>query len=188
MRKISGLLAALALLVPAGVMAAVAPSGAAAAKGPTCKTFTASVSVSPALPKIGSSAIVTATVKTTGKIGGCTGGPVAGVTGAAVATVYKYKGNCTTLVNNKGGTVIPGTSTLTWSNHKTSTILTTTTQTSKTGATPIILKLVTKITKGQYAGTTNTTNVKETAPPGTCTTTGASKATLTGFGPATPFK
>ena len=188
MRKISGLLTVLALLVPVGVVAAVAPSGAAAAMGPTCKTFTASVSVSPTLPKYTSKTIVTATVKTTGTIGGCTGGPVAGVTGAAVATQYKYKGNCFTLVNNKGGTVIPGVSTLTWSNHKTSTITTTTTQTSKTGATPILLKLVTKITKGQYAGTTNTTNVKETAPPGTCTTTGASKATLTGFGPPTPFK
>jgi len=187
MRKGLGLLCAMSLLIPAGVLVA-SPAGSATAKGPTCKTFTASVSVSPALPKIGSSAVVTATVKTTGKIGGCTGGPVAGVTGAAVATVYKYKGNCTTLVNNKGGVTIPGTSTLTWSNGKPSTILTTTTQTSKVGAMPIILKLVTKVTKGQYAGTTNTTNVKETAPAGTCTATGASKATLTGFGPPSAFK
>jgi hypothetical protein len=186
MRKGTGVLCAI-LVVGFGAVTA-APAGSAAAKGPTCKTFSATVSVSPALPKYGAPTIVTATVKTTGKIGGCTGGPVKGVTGAAVATVYKYKGNCTTLVNGKGGTVIPGTATLTWSNHKTSTILTTTTQTSKVGAMPIILKLATKITKGQYAGTSNTTNVKETAPAGTCTTTGASKATLTGFGPPSPFK
>ena len=187
MRKTAGLLLAVSLLVPVGVMAA-APAGSAVAKGPTCKTFTASVSVSPALPKLTSKTIVTATVKTTGKIGGCTGGPVAGVTSAAVATSYKYKGNCTTLVTGKGGTTIPGASSLTWSNGKTSTITTTTVQTSKVGAVPIILKLTTKVTKGQYAGTTNVSTVKETAPAGTCQTIGASKATLTAFGPPTPFK
>jgi hypothetical protein len=188
MRKATGLLFAMSLLVPVGVVAAGAPSGAAAAKGPTCKTFTASISVSPALPKLSSTAIVTATVKTTGKIGGCTGGPVAGVTGANVSTSYKYKGNCTTLLSGKGGVTTLGASSLTWSNGKTSTIATTTTTTSKAGATPITLQLVTKVTKGQYVGTTAISTVKETAPPGTCTTTGASKATLTGYGPPSTFK
>jgi len=187
MRKSLGLLFATSLLVPAGVVVAT-PAGSAAAKGPTCKTFTASVSVNPPLPKLGVKSVVTATVKTTGKIGGCTGGPVAGVTGAAVATTYKYTGNCTTLVTGKGGTTVLGPSSLTWSNGKTSTISTTTTTTSKAGVTPIILKLVTKITKGQYVGTTATTTVKETAPAGTCQTTGASKATLTAFGPPATFK
>jgi hypothetical protein len=187
MRKAAGLLFAMSLLIPIGVIAA-GPAGSAAAKGPTCKTFTAAVTLSPSLPKVGSSAIVTATVHTNGKIGGCTGGPVAGVTGGVVATVYKYKGNCTTLVTGKGGTTILGTSSITWSNKKVSTIATTTLQTSKTGATPIILKLTTKVSKGQYAGTTDITTVKETAPAGTCQTTGASKATLTGFGPPSTFK
>jgi len=187
MRKSLGLLFATSLLIPVGVLAA-SPAGSAAAKGPTCTTFTATVSVSPPLPKLGVNTEVTATVKTTGKIGGCTGGPVAGVTSAAVATTYKYTGNCTTLLTGKGGKTVLGTSALTWSNGKTSTITTTTTTTSKAGATPIILKLVTKVTKGQYAGTTATTSAKETAPPGTCQTTGASKATLTGFGPPSTFK
>jgi hypothetical protein len=187
MRKSLGLLFATSLLIPVGVLAA-APAGSAAAKGPTCKTFTASVSVSPPLPKLGLKNVVTASVKTTGKIGGCTGGPVAGVTSAAVATSYKYTGNCNTLVTGKGGKTVLGPSTLTWNNAKTSTISTTTTQTSKVGATPIILKLVTKVTKGQYSGTTAISTVKETAPAGTCQTIGASKATLTGFGPPSTFK
>jgi len=188
MRKAAGLLCALSLLVPVGVIAAGSPGGAAAAKGPTCKTFTATISVSPALPKLSSKTIVTATVKTNGKIGGCTGGPVKGVTGATVSTSYKYKGNCTTLLTGKGGVTTLGSSSLKWSNGKTSTIATTTTTTSKAGATPITLKLVTKVTKGQYSGTTAISTVKETAPAGTCTSTGASKATLTGYGPPSTFK
>jgi hypothetical protein len=187
MRKAAGLLIAVSLVLPLGALAA-SPAGSATAKGPTCKTFTASVTVSPSLPKLGVATKVTATVTTKGKIGGCTGGPVKGVTGATAATVYKYTGNCTTLVTGKGGKTVNGTSTLTWSNHKTSSITTTTVQTSKVGATPIILKLTTKVTKGQYVGTTAVSTVKETAPAGTCQTTGASKATLTGFGPPSTFK
>src|ERR1700722_6058813 len=126
MRKALGLLFTMSLLIPVGVLAG-APAGAAAAKGPTCKTFTATLTTSPPLPIITSSAKVNATVKTTGKLGGCSGGPVAGVTSAVITASYKYNGNCATLLTGKGGKTTPGPSTLTWSNKKTSSTLTTTT-------------------------------------------------------------
>ncbi len=187
MRKAAGLLFATSLLLPVSVLAA-APAGSAAAKGPTCKTFTASITVTPGLPKLGTPTKVNAVVKTTGKIGGCTGGPVAGVTGATVAASYKYNGNCTTLVTGKGGVTTPGTSALKWSNGKSSTTVTTTKTLSKPLATPTILQLTTKITAGQYKGAINVGKVTQTSPKGACQTTTGSKATLTGIGGSFTFK
>jgi hypothetical protein len=178
MRKGAGLLFAMALLIPVGVMAAN-PVGAAAPKGPTCKTFLANVVTTPGLPKIGLSTKVNATVKTTGKIGGCT---TMGVTGATISGSYKYNGNCTTLLSGKGGKVTPGPSSLAWSNHTTSTTLTTLTLVSKPTANPLVLKLVTKITKGEFVGATSTGTVKATSPKGSCTTAPGAKTTLTGSG------
>ena len=178
MRKAAGLLFAMSLLVPIGVLTA-APAGSAVPKGPTCKTFAAAVTISPALPKVGSKTIVTATIRSIGRIGGCSGG---GVTDAAFTDSYKYKGNCTTFVTGKGGVTTPGPSSLSWSNGKPSVSTTTATLVSKSGATPIILKVTSKITKGQFVGTSASGNVKATAPAGSCKTTGLAKATLTGAG------
>lgn len=187
MRKATGLLFATSLLIPVGLMAA-APAGSATAKGPTCKTFTATITVSPPLPKLGTATKVNAVVKTTGKIGGCTGGPVAGVTSATVSGSYKYNGNCTTLVTGKGGVTTPGASSLKWSNGKVSTTVTTTKTLSKPLVMPAIIQLTTKITKGQYAGTSNVGKAKQTSPKGACQTTTGSKATLTGIGTSFSFK
>ena len=145
--------------------------------------------MSPSLPKLGVATKVTATVTTKGKIGGCTGGPVKGVTGAAVATVYKYTGNCTTLVTGKGGKTVNGASTLTWTNHKTSTIddhHRSDQQGRRDADDP-------EADHQDHEGSVRRAQRRsapssETAPTGTCQTTGASKATLTGFGPASTFK
>ena len=177
MRKGAGLLIAVSLALPASVLI-VAPAGSAAV-GPTCKTFTASVTVSPALPRIGSKAVVTAKVTSVGRIGGCTGG---GVKGAAFADSYTYKGNCTSFVTGKGGVTTPGPSALLWSNGKSSTATTTASLASKPGATPVLLKVTSTITKGQFAGTTASGKVKASSPAGTCQTTGLGRATLTGSG------
>ena len=183
MRKALGLLFAASLLTSVGVSVA-SPVGAAA-KGPTCKAFSATETTSPGLPIIGNAKKVNATVKITGKLTGCSGG---GVTGASILETYKYNGNCTTLVTGKGGKTTPAkpTTTFTWSNHKTSTATTTTTTLTKPTVTPAKIKLVTKITKGQFAGTTSTGTITLTAPAGACTKNPGTKATLKGG--ATTFK
>jgi len=177
MRKAAGLLFATSLFIPAVFMMA-APAGSAV-KGPTCKTFAAVVTVSPALPRLGSKAIVTATVSSIGHIGGCKGG---GVTGAAFTDSYKYKGNCNSFVSGKGGVTTPGPSSLSWSNGRPSVATTTASLLSKPGKTPVVLKITSKITKGQFAGTSTSGPVKAVAPKGSCTNTGLAKATLTGSG------
>ena len=131
------------------VMAAVAPSGAAAAKGPTCKTFTASVSVSPALPKIGSSAIVTATVKTTGKIGGCTGR--ASPTRATLGRTRTRATAPRSPASVRAASRHPST-TITWNNDQTSTILTTTKLLSKPGVQPASIQLHDRDHQGPVQG------------------------------------
>ena len=56
----------------------------------------------------------------------------------------------------------------TWSNHKTSTALTTTKALSKPGVQPAVIQLTTKITSGQFAGTTSTGKVLGTVAKGAC--------------------
>jgi hypothetical protein len=183
MRKALGLFFAASLLASVGVWVA-SPVGAAA-KGPTCKAFSATETTSPGLPIVTSTKKVNATVKVVGKLTGCSGG---GVTGASISQTYKYNGNCATLITGKGGKTTPAkpVTTFTWSNHKTSTANTTTTTLTKPGVTPAKLKLVTKITAGQFAGTSATGTVTLTSPAGACTKSPGSKATLKGG--STTFK
>ncbi len=182
MRKGLGLLFAISILIPVGLFVA-APAGSAV-KGPTCKTLLANGMFSPALPKIGVKTLVNSTVTSTGKIGGCTG--IAGVTGATTSDTYKYKGNCSTFAGiSKGGVTTPGPASIKW-NHGPASIVTITTKTlSKPGVQPAIIQLTTKITKGQFAGTTAVSTVKGTAAQGACISTSLGKFTLTGNKPAT---
>jgi hypothetical protein len=165
MRKALGFFFAAALLVPVGVIA-TSPAGAAA-KLPTCKTLMGVQTFKPGLPKLGDPKKVTSTTKSTAKITGCTGGGVTG--GTTVSKPGTYKGNCTTLLSAKKGTVTKGSSTITWSNHKTSTVTTTLTSLSAPGSASPQLKLESKFTVGQFKGTTSTTTIKATAPAGSCT-------------------
>jgi hypothetical protein len=189
MRKGLGLFFAISLL-GVGVLAAT-PAGSATAKGPTCKTFTATVTDTPPLPKISVKTFVTSKVVTTGKIGGCTGGPAAGVTGSTIKASYTYKGNCSTFAGlSKGSVTTPGPSVLTWSNGKTSNTTTTIKTLSKVGVYPLKLQLTTKITKGQYAGTTTVGTVIGTAAQGktACQASGLAKSFLNGVPGSFTFK
>jgi len=117
MRTVRAILLVVALMVPFGLVA----SPAGAASGTTCKTASGTATFTPALPKIGSTKKVTPTVKITGgKFAGCTGG---GVTSAALVATIKFTipNNCTTLLKN-ASTGAKGPETLTWNNHKTSTV------------------------------------------------------------------
>jgi hypothetical protein len=175
MRKLAGVLFAASLLTTVGVWSA-GPAGAAS--GTTCKSVSLNETSTPGLPIVTSKAVVTATVKLTGKVTGCSGG---GVTSASLTETYKYKGNCAMLAAGKG-TVTPlkPTTTYTWNNHKTSTATSTTTVTKASGFTSATLKDVTHITSGLFKGTSATGTLTLTAPKGSCTTIPGAKLTLTG--------
>lgn len=186
MRKALGLLFATSLLIPVGVIAA-SPAGSAA-KGPTCKTLTATGVFKPALPIVGSKTVVTSHVTSTGKIGGCTGVP--GVTSATTTDKYTYKGNCNSFAGlTKPGITTPGPATIKWNKGPASTVTITTKLLSKVGVSPAIIQLTTKITKGQFAGTKSVSKVKGTAPAGknACIKVPLGSFKLTGTG-ASGFK
>src|ERR1700690_3123810 len=167
MRKVSGLLIAMALLIPIGVTVA-GPAGSAV-KGPTCTKFSAKGTYTPPLPKIGVKTLINSVNKSTATLGGCTGG---GVTSATIVSSFKYKGNCSTFAGlSKGGVVSSPSTKFTWSNGKTSSALTTTKALSKPGVQPAVIQLTTKITLGQFAGTTSVGKALGTAAKGACLTT-----------------
>ena len=184
MRKALGLLFATSLLIPVGITVASSAGGAAAAKGPTCKGLTSTLSGAPRLPKIGDKTIVTSNQKIVGTITGCTGGPVKGVTSATILSTYKYKGNCTTLLTGKGGVSIPAKplGTFTWSNHKTSKVSLTTTIIGSASANPLKLKIVSKIVSGQYAGAISTGTVTGKSAKGSCVTIPGASLVISGSG------
>ena len=162
MRKAAGLFVALVLCIPVGVLAA-GSAGAAATTLPTCTKLTGTVKYSPALPKIGNSTKVTSTSTSSLKITGCTGG---GITSGVITGTAKYTGNCTTLLTPSTKPLL---STVKWSNGKTSSLSTTTKTTSKTGVTPILATLTSKITAGLGVGHTTIVPVKVIAAAGACT-------------------
>jgi hypothetical protein len=166
MRKAAGVVAALSLAIPAGILVTM-PAGAAT---PTtkCKKLTGVQRYNPALPKLGQSKKVTAKTTATAKITGCVGGGVK--SGKVVTKPGKYVGNCTTLLSTKKGTVTRGKATITWSNNKKSNVATTLTTLSAPGSASPKLKLVTKFVKGLFAGHTSTTTITASAPKGACTT------------------
>jgi hypothetical protein len=182
MRKAAGLFAAVSLLVPIGIWAST-PAGSAV-KGPTCKTLHSTGKFNPPLPKIGTSTFVTSHVTASGTIGGCTGIP--GLTGATTSTPFTYKGNCSTFAGiSKGGVTTPGKEVIKWNKGAPSNVTVSTKALSKPGVQPAILQLTTKITSGQFKGTTSVAKVKGTAASGACISTGLGSFTVTGSGSST---
>jgi hypothetical protein len=165
MRKAAGVLAALSLMIPTGILLTT-PAGAAT---PTtkCKKLAGTQKFNPALPKLGQTKKVTAKTTATAKISGCVGGGVK--SGKVVTTPGKYVGNCTTLLSQKKGTVTKGTAKITWNTGKMSNVATTLTSLSSPGTANPKLKLVTKFVKGLFAGHTSSTTITASAPSGSCT-------------------
>jgi hypothetical protein len=165
MRKAAGVLAALSLVIPVGILVTV-PAGAAT---PTtkCKKLAGTQHFKPALPKLGSTKQVNAKTTATATISGCVGGGVK--SGKVVTKPGKYHGNCATLLSEKKGTVTKGSAVITWSNHKKSNVKTTLTSLSNPGTASPKLKLVTKFVTGLFAGHTSTTTITASAPKGSCT-------------------
>jgi len=165
MRKAAGVLAALSLMIPAGIL--VTTPASAATPTTKCKKLKGTQHFNPSLPKLGSTKKVTSKTTATATISGCVGGGV--TSGKVVTTPGKYVGNCTTLLSQKKGTVTKGTAKITWNNTKTSNVATTLTSLSSPGTANPKLKLVTKFVKGLFAGHTSTTTITASAPSGSCT-------------------
>ena len=116
--------------------------------------------------------------KTTIKIIGCTGGGITSGTsnGSTKATTGT---NCATLVKNAGKPGRPSTGVITWSNGQTSNTSNVLTVTSKPGATPITVKLVTKYTAGLGQGSSARPRTSSNDPEqGYCTKVPFSKSTF----------
>jgi hypothetical protein len=181
MRKAAGVLAALSLMIPAGIL--VTSPAVAATATTKCKKLAGVQHFNPALPKLGSTQQVTSKTTATATISGCVGGGVTG--GKVVTTPGKYHGNCQTLVFAKKGTVTKGTAKITWSNKRTSNVATTLTSLSSPGTASPKLKLVTKFVKGLFVGHTSTTTITASAPKGSCTSKGLSLFNFVNTAPIT---
>jgi len=169
MRKGLGLLFAISLCLPVGVLTAGSAGSAVNTVLPKCKAFSGTQTFVPALPKSGDSHKVKPKTTTKLTITGCTGGGITsgksnGVQTATTAT------NCNTLFANAGKPGKPTTGTITWSNGQTS-------QTSNvltvTGASKDLktlnAKLVTTYTGGLGKGKKSTATVVATPNSGWCT-------------------
>ena len=119
MRKVLGLLCAVALILPVGVIAATS-AGAANTVLPKCKALNGTQTYTPGLPPISSNQLVKPVTKTNLKITGCTGGGI--TSGTSNSSVKATTGtNCKKLIANAGK---PGAATkgvIKWSNGQTST-------------------------------------------------------------------
>ena len=181
MRKAAGLLCALSLLVPMGMMAA-SSAGAAASATTQCKAVSGKQTYTPALPIVTSKATVNTSIASTSKLTGCVGGGV--TSGVATSKSTMKNDNCALFVKNFG-TPTKGTLSIKWNNGKTSTASTTLTSKSKVGANPVIVQLVSKFTAGLFVGHSSTVTLKATGNAGakTCISVGLSFFTFVNSGP-----
>jgi hypothetical protein len=182
MRKGLGLFLALALTTPFGVMFA-GPAGSATPLL-KCKALNSVESWSKPLPPITGPTKankVSGTIKLTATITGCSGVP--GITSGTSTSTTPYKNqNCTTLITSLSKPS-PTKGVIKWNNGKTTNITDTLTQTSKVGAIPIVLKLVSKYTAGISAGHTVTSTLNATLnSPKACISVPLSKATAKAVG------
>ncbi len=180
MRKVAGLIAAAALLVPAGMFVA-GPANAAPAKVPTCKAAAGSATFNPALPKLGNTSKVKGTLTAKGTLTKCTGG---GVTKAATlfkSPKSKTGSNCQTLAQpdpKSAGTI--GVFTITWGPGKTSTVAKLAIK--QVAGKPTQATTKGKITKGLFLGKSVNGKIEYKLPAGACTAKPLSKVTYKNLG------
>jgi hypothetical protein len=176
MRKGLGLLFAISLCLPIGVLTA-GSAGAANTVLPKCKSLSGTQTYKPGLPPTTSNATVKPTTTTVANITGCTGGGIK--SGKSSGTLKaKTATNCKTLFANTGKPAPATPATIKWSNGQTST---TSNVLTVTGATPqgdLKAKLVSKYTAGLGKGHTTTTQIVAHPNSGWCKTAPLSKVTF----------
>jgi hypothetical protein len=175
MRKGFGLLIAVALCLPVGVISA-SSAGAANTVLPKCKSLQGTQTYSPGLPPTSSNTLVLPTVKTNLTITGCTGGGIKSgkSTGSQKATT---KTNCKKLFADAGKPAKPTKGTIVWSNGQKSTTSNVLTVTGLKG-TKILATLVSTYTGGLGKGKKSTVKVEATPNAGWCTTKPFTKSTF----------
>jgi hypothetical protein len=176
MRKGLGLLFAISLCLPIGVLTA-GSAGAANTVLPKCKSLSGTQTYKPGLPPTTSNAKVKPTTTTVANITGCTGGGIK--SGKSSGTLKaKTATNCKTLFANTGKPAPATPATIKWSNGQTST---TSNVLTVTGATPqgdLKAKLVSKYTAGLGKGHTSTVQIVAHPNSGWCKTAPLSKVTF----------
>ena len=164
MRKVGGVLLAVAMVLPLTMMAT--PAGAAG--GTVCTTSSGTAKFTPPLPILTSSVKVNSTLTATGTVGKCAGGGVTSGHTTFTQTVKGTPGNCTTLTKpdpKSKGTI--GKLVVTWNTGKTSTATAFTVKQTKTITTSTTTG---KITAGLFIGSSITGSVTYTVPKGGCST------------------
>ena len=120
MRKLSGVLFAVAMVLPLGIVGA-APAGAAG--GTVCASASGSATFNPPLPILTSKATVKGNLVAIGTLGKCVGGGVTSAHTKFTSTKSTTGSNCTTLITfNPKAKPTMGTEVITWNNGKTSTV------------------------------------------------------------------
>jgi hypothetical protein len=120
MRKMSGLMLVVAVMLPLGVIGA-GPAGAVG--GTVCSTAAGSATFTPPLPIVSSKTKVFGNLVAIGTLGKCVGGGVTSAHTKFTSTKSKTGSNCTTLLTyNPKAAPTMGTEIITWNTGKTSTV------------------------------------------------------------------
>jgi hypothetical protein len=168
MRKGLGLLFAISLCLPVGVLTASSAGSAVNTVVPKCKLFSGTQTYTPGLPPTSSSTLVKPLTKTVAALTGCTGGGITKGTanGSQKATVAT---NCKKLFADAAAhKPAPATvATVKWSNGQTSTTSSVLTVTGVSGN-ALKATLVSKTTAGLGKGHTTTIQVTATPNAGWC--------------------
>jgi len=173
MRKTSGVLLAVAMLLPLGIWGA-APAGAAA--GTVCSTTAGTVTWTPPLPVKAPG--VKTKISATGTFGKCTGA-VASAHTTLVTPLGKTASSCASTLKYSTGAETTGTLTVTWNKGAKSVIPV---SIFKVKGKPTQALVTGKVKTGQFAGLTSKGTVSYTPKVGNCVTTALKTASYVQVG------
>ena len=173
MRKVSGVLLAVATLLPLGIVGA-APAGAAG--GTVCSTTSGTVTWTPPLP-VKAPGIMTH-ISAAGTFGKCTG-PVASAHTVLTSPVGKTPSSCASTLKYSAGAEATGTLTVTWNKGAKSVIAV---SIFKVKNKPTQALVTGTVKTGQFAGLKSSGTVQYTPKVGNCGTTALKTASYVQVG------
>jgi hypothetical protein len=164
MRKVGGVLLAVAMVLPLGLIAS--PAGAAG--GTSCATASGKATFKPPLPPLTSKTTVLGTFTAVGTLGKCVGGGVTSAHSTLTSVKGKTGSNCKSIATPaKAGThTATGNGKITWNTGATSTV--TWVLDPIKGKSAINQKLTAKVTVGLFKGMTQTISTVYAIPAGAC--------------------
>ena len=171
-------------LVLSSLSSGAAPTSAAevgAASGTSCKSSTGSLSFSPTLPKLGSSAKVFAKLSMSGVVSSCSGGGVGSGQLKFTSGTSKSGMNCATLAAYSSA-AMSGTEVISWDAGGTSTIAL---KLLDVKDSPTMERLQGSVTGGLFKGLKQSGLIQFSLPSNGCTKVGFSKASYRAINPLT---